>query len=106
MEPANLILFAVPLLLIAFMFTSQRKRQRAFLEQQQALAVGQDVVTTSGLHGRIVTIDQSVAVLEIAPGTQVRWERRALTSPAAIASPSDPTPTDPTPTDSTPTEGR
>ena len=104
MEPANLILFAVPLLLLAFMFTSQRKRQRAFLEQQQGLAVGQDVVTTSGLHGRIVSIDQAVAVLEIAPGTQVRWERRALTSPAALA-PSRDVPTEPTePAD--PTEGR
>ena len=102
MEPANLILFAVPLLLIAFMFTSQRKRQRAFLQQQEALAVGQDVVTTSGLHGRIVTIDQSVAVLEIAPGTQVRWERRALTSPAALAGPGR----GPSDVTTDPTEGR
>ena len=47
-----------------------------------------------------LTIDQTVAVLEIAPGTQVRWDRRALTSPAALAPVAD------VATDPTTTEGR
>lgn len=80
MQPANIVVFAIPLLLLAFMFNAQRKRQRAFSALQDGLAAGQDVVTTSGLHGRVVQIDDAVAVLEIAPGTRVRWDRRAIGS--------------------------
>jgi preprotein translocase subunit YajC len=66
------------LLLVFFMFNSQRKRQRQFQQMQSGLALGQDVVTTAGLHGRIVELDDEVAVLETSPGQTVRWERRAI----------------------------
>ena len=85
-DPASLILFAVPILLIAFMFNAQRKRQRTFEQLQGSLASGQDVVTTSGLFARIVEIDETAAVLQVAPGVQVRWDRRAI---ATIAAPAD-----------------
>ncbi len=91
MDPSVLI-FLVPLLLVVFMFSSQRRRQRAFVQAQAQLAPGQDVVTTSGLLARLVEIDDAVAVLEISPGQHVRWDRRAVT--AAVVPPSDPRPTD------------
>lgn len=78
MEPASLILFAVPVLLIALMALAQRRRQRTFTALQDQLAPGQDIVTTSGLFARLVEIGETVAVLEIGPGQQVRWDRRAI----------------------------
>jgi len=98
-QPANLIVFAIPLLLIAFMFNAQRKRQRAFTALQDGLAAGQDVVTTSGMHARVVEIDDAVAVLEIAPGTRVRWDRRAIGSVVSSTPTSSPTITPTTPED-------
>jgi preprotein translocase subunit YajC len=71
----------LPILLVLFvlmMFNSQRKRQRQFNQMQSRLQVGQDVVTTAGLHGTIVELDDEVAVLETAPGQTVRWDRRAI----------------------------
>lgn len=78
MAPADLLVFALPVLLLVFLFTSQRRRQRAFAELQGQLAPGQQVVTTSGLHARLVSVDDTVVVLETAPGQSVRWDRRAI----------------------------
>ena len=71
----------LPLLLVLFvvlMFNSQRKRQRQFNQMQASLQVGKDVVTTAGLHARIVELDDEVAVLQTGPGQTVRWDRRAI----------------------------
>ena len=72
------IIFALPVLLLVLMFSSQRKRQRSVQQLQASLQPGQQVVTTSGLFARIVTIDDAVAVLEIGQGQRVRWDRRAI----------------------------
>jgi preprotein translocase subunit YajC len=72
------IIFALPVLLLVLMFSSQRKRQRSVQQLQASLQPGQQVVTTSGLFARIVQIDDAVAVLEIGPGLRVRWDRRAI----------------------------
>jgi preprotein translocase subunit YajC len=76
-------------LLLLFLFTSQRKRQRQFVDLQATLTPGQEVLTTSGLYGRIVSLDETVVVLETAPGQTVRWDRRAIASvvPPSGASP-------------------
>jgi preprotein translocase subunit YajC len=88
-KASDLLIFALPVLLLLFLFTSQRKRQRQFTDLQATLQPGQDVLTTSGLYARIVSIDDTVAVLETAPGQTVRWDRRAIASvvPAPGATP-------------------
>ncbi len=82
------IIFIPLVLLLVFMYSGQRKRQRAFATQQASLIAGQDIVTTSGLFARLVEIDDTVAVLEIAPGQRVRWDRRAIASVVPAAHPS------------------
>ena len=95
------IIFIPLVLLLVFMYSGQRKRQRAFATQQASLIAGQDIVTTSGLFARLVEIGDTVAVLEIAPGQQVRWDRRAIASVVSAPSvsldkdPKAPTPQDP-----------
>ena len=74
----ELILFALPVLLLVLMFTSQRKRQRSVEQLQASLQPGQQVVTTSGLFARVLELDDAVAVLETGPGQRVRWDRRAI----------------------------
>jgi preprotein translocase subunit YajC len=71
----------LPILLVLFvvlMFNSQRKRQRQFKQMQASLEVGRDVVTTAGLHARIIELDDEVAVLQTGPGQTLRWDRRAI----------------------------
>lgn len=81
----NLLVLALPLLLLGFLVFSQRKRGRQVQDFQAALNVGDKVVLTSGLYGTIITLDDVAANLEIAPGVQVRVDRRAigLTQPGA-----------------------
>ena len=81
----NLFLLALPLLLLGFLMWSQRRRTRDLAAVQASLAVGDDVMTASGMYGRIVALDDSLATLEVAPGVQIRFDRRAITRPAAPA---------------------
>ncbi|EAP98994.1 protein export protein SecD [Janibacter sp. HTCC2649] len=90
----NLLVLALPLALLAFLVLSQRKRGRQTQDFQSALTVGDKVVLTSGLYGTIITLDDVAATLEIAPGVQVRVDRRAigLKQPGAVAPEPDTTP--------------
>ncbi len=86
MKSTDLLIFALPVLLLLFMFSSQRRRQRTFTDLQSRLEPGQEILTTSGLYARIVAIDDTVAVLETGPGQHVRWDRRAIASVVPVPS--------------------
>lgn len=92
----NLFLLALPLLLLGFLMWSQRRRTREMAAVQASLTVGDEVMTASGMYGRLVALDEGVATLEVAPGVQVRFDRRAVTRPATAASVAQPR-TDDTP---------
>ncbi|PPK95966.1 preprotein translocase subunit YajC [Kineococcus xinjiangensis] len=77
MDP-QLIFLLLMMGLLFFMFSRTRKQQRAQLEMQNSLGPGAEVMTTSGLIGRIVAIEGEEMVLEIAPGVRTRWNRRAV----------------------------
>jgi preprotein translocase subunit YajC len=55
---------------------------------QDTLAVGDEIITAGGLHGEVTAIDETVLHVEIAPGTVVRVDRRA------VAARVEPEPTD------------
>ncbi len=73
------LILLVPLaLLLVWIFLTQRRRQRGVQAVQAALAVGDEVCTTSGLFGIITALDERVATLEVAPTVLVRYDRRAI----------------------------
>ncbi len=74
----NYVILGLPLLLLLWLMMTQRRRGRAVAEMQQSLAVGDQVVTTSGMHGRIAALDDGFAMVELAPGVTVRFDRRAI----------------------------
>lgn len=82
----SLLIFALPLLLIGFMFITQRRRTREMQRLQTSLGVGDEVTTTSGMMGRITSLDDTVATLEVSPGVSIRFNRRAIAGPAPMAS--------------------
>lgn len=65
-----------------------RARQREAMALQQSLQQGQEVMTTSGLYGRIVELSDDDVVLEVAPEVRTRWARAAV----AQVVPADETP--------------
>ena len=76
----------LPLLLLALAFVvlivlpmRTRSRQLQQTRQLQAgLTVGTEVMTTSGLYGRIVGLGEDTVELEVSPGVVVRWARAAI----------------------------
>lgn len=97
---ANLLIFALPVLLIGFMFITQRRRQKETQKLQSTLGVGDEVMTTSGLLGRITGLDDEIATLEVSPGVSIRFNRRAIAGPAPTTSATNVSETD---SSSTPT---
>ena len=72
--PFVLILLAFYLLIIR----PARSRARAALELQQRLEPGVDVMTTSGIYGTVVELDEESVRIEVAPGTTVRFAKAAV----------------------------
>ncbi|MEP7034278.1 MAG: preprotein translocase subunit YajC [Actinomycetota bacterium] len=81
----NLLIFALPVLLIGYMFITQRRRQKESQRLQSSLGVGDQVTTTSGMLGRITALDDEIAALEVSPGVTIRFNRRAIAGPYVIS---------------------
>jgi preprotein translocase subunit YajC len=73
----------VPFLLIAvvgylLLVRPARARQRAALQNRQAIEPGVEVTTTAGQIGTVVAVDDDTVTLEIAPGVQSRFVKAAI----------------------------
>ena len=77
-QTASLILLILPLVLIGFMLWSAQRRQKTMADFSASLQVGEEVVTTSGIYGRLTQVGESTAELEIAPGTRITIDKRAV----------------------------
>jgi preprotein translocase subunit YajC len=84
----SLLIYGLLVLLIGFMFITQRRRAKESQRVQSTLSVGDEVMTTSGLLGRITGLDDQIATLEVSPGVRLRFNRRAIAGPAPASSPS------------------
>jgi preprotein translocase subunit YajC len=75
-----------PLLLIVLLFgvmyflmiRPQQKRRRQAQQMQSTLGSGDEIVTIGGLHATVVSIDDDIVTVEIAPGVHARFARPAI----------------------------
>jgi len=80
----SLLGLALPILMLGgfyfLLIRPQRNKQRAQQTLLAQLEVGDEVMTTGGIFGTIVAIDEDEGVLtvEIAPGTQVKMLRQGV----------------------------
>ena len=56
----------------------QRNRQRAAQQTQREVMPGSRVRTTAGMYATVVSVEDQDVVLELAPGVEVRFLRRAI----------------------------
>ena len=91
----TIVLFAMLGLFMFMMFRRNKKTRQQQAEVQSQFAPGVEVMTTFGLYGRIVEIDEeeNKVVLELSPGNLATVHRQAVTKivnePAAA--PQEPT---------------
>ena len=73
-----LVVLALPLIGIWLLIRGQQRRAQSAASLTANLRVGSDVVTTSGLFGTIVSLDDVQVTLLVAPGVELRFDRRAV----------------------------
>jgi len=73
-----IIIVALFGLLYFVMIRPQRNRQRQAAQMQNEVMPGQRVRTTAGMYATVVSIEGDDVVLEVAPGVNVRYMRRAI----------------------------
>lgn len=74
----NIILIPLMLLVIyLFMIRPQMKRQKKEKQFQGEIKKGAKVVTTSGIHGKIVDLNEKTCVIETGAG-KIKFERTAI----------------------------
>jgi preprotein translocase subunit YajC len=81
-------LVVIVLLLVGMYSVSKRNRQRTAAAEQARIgqiAVGTEVMTTSGLYGTVVSLDtDGTVLLAIARGVEVKWSLAALRAADAL----------------------
>jgi preprotein translocase subunit YajC len=82
-----IVLVALFVLLWLLLIRPQRRRQAEQAQMQTVLEVGDEILTAGGIHGMVREIEDEIVHVEIAPGTTVRLDRRAV---AAIAQEPEP----------------
>ena len=80
---ANPLVTLLPLLGIGAVFyfiliRPQQRQRRAQQELTRSVEVGEEVLTSSGIFGRVVEVDDEAVVLEVAPDTRLRFVRGAI----------------------------
>jgi preprotein translocase subunit YajC len=75
----------VPLLIVLvfvgfyfLLIRPQRRRQQQVQRQQNTVAPGARVRTTAGMYATVIDVDGDDVVLEVAPGVEIRYLRRAI----------------------------
>lgn len=78
----------IGVLLLGMLLLSQRNRQRAAAadaRRREAIGVGTEVMTTSGLYGTVAAVnDDDTVQLSVAPGIEVKWALAALRDVASL----------------------
>ena len=57
----------------------QQKRAKQHKELVNNLKQGDQVVSAGGIHGKIVSVEESVVTLEVATGVKIKMNRSAIT---------------------------
>jgi preprotein translocase subunit YajC len=73
-----IIIVVLALLFYFVMIRPQSRRRRAVMEQQRNAQPGQRVRTTAGMYATVVAVDGDDVILEVAPGVQARYLKRAI----------------------------
>jgi preprotein translocase subunit YajC len=80
----------LPMLLIIvvfyfFMIRPQMKKAKDHKKYVEEIKKGDKVITTSGIHGRILDLNEATFLIEVEGGTKIRFEKSAISLEASKA---------------------
>lgn len=68
-----------------FMIRPQMKKQKDHKKYIEELNVNSKVVTTAGIHGRIVEVSDTTFLIDVGSGTKIRFDKSAVSLDASKA---------------------
>jgi len=83
--PQNLLVTMMPLVFIFVIFyflliRPQQKKQKEHEKLVQAVKTGDQVVTSSGIHGTVSNVKEKTVIVKIADNVKVEFDRGAIAS--------------------------
>lgn len=87
----NMLSTLVPMVLIMvvfyfFMIRPQVKKAKDHKKLVAELGKGDKIVTTAGIHGKIVDMNETTFLIEVEGGTKIRFDKSAISLDATKAS--------------------
>ena len=84
----------LPLILIVvvfyfFMIRPQMKKQKDHKKYIEELTVNSKIVTTAGIHGRIVEVSDTTFLVDVGSGVKMRFDKSAVALDASRAANND-----------------
>lgn len=73
-----------------FMIRPQLKKAKDHKKMVGELTIGDKVVTTAGIHGKIVGSNDTTFLIEVEGGTKIRFDKSAISLDATKAAKVDP----------------
>ncbi|MFM2412341.1 MAG: preprotein translocase subunit YajC [Actinomycetota bacterium] len=82
MDPLSLGMYAIIIVMVVFMIRNSRKQKQAREELNNKVTKGANVMTTAGIYGTVVSVDddENEIVIESTPGTVLRMHRQSVAS--------------------------
>ncbi|HWV73203.1 MAG TPA: preprotein translocase subunit YajC [Pseudosphingobacterium sp.] len=68
-----------------FMIRPQMKKQKDHKKYIEELKVNDKVVTTAGIHGRIVEVGENTLIIDVGSGTRIKFDKAAVSLDASKA---------------------
>lgn len=76
---STLVMFAAVILIMYFlMIRPQQKRQKEHQKMLSSIQKGDKVVTSSGIHGSVVDMDEKTMTLKVDDNTKLKFDRGAV----------------------------
>ena len=88
--PGGGLMSFLPMILIVvvfyfFMIRPQMKKQKDHKKYIEELNVNSKVVTTAGIHGRIVEVSDTTFLVDVGSGVKIRFDKTAIALDASRA---------------------
>ena len=92
---SNGLMGMLPMVLIIvvfyfFMIRPQMKKQKDHKKYIEELGVNSKIVTTAGIHGRIVEVSDTTFLVDVGSGVRIRFDKSAVSLDASKAANSEP----------------
>lgn len=87
---SDVIFYFFIALMLVFMFLSSRKRKKGYQDLMASLQVGSEIMLTSGIFGKIVSIEGDHLTVEIAAKTNIKVLRGAIAKVVPVADAAEP----------------